>query len=107
MSNDVSKKEETKEMSLSYNPLTLNLKHLEIKDKTVENYFNQIKTIENITGKKKLETMYKNYSLTSNNPRCEKSKTRFYRYLLCPGLARPTPIALYCGGFRTFPVERI
>ena len=66
-----------------------------------------IKTIENITGKKKLETMYKNYSLTSNNPRCEKSKTRFYRYLLCPGLARPTPIALYCGGFRTFPVERI
>ena len=44
MSNDVSKKEETKEMSLSYNPLTLNLKTLEIKDKTVENYFNQIKT---------------------------------------------------------------
>tara|TARA_Y100000022_G_scaffold174124_1_gene162011 strand:+ start:245 stop:991 length:747 start_codon:yes stop_codon:yes gene_type:complete len=44
MSNDVSKKEETKEMSLSYNPLTLNLKHLEIKDKTVENYFEQIKS---------------------------------------------------------------
>ena len=44
MSNDVSKKEETTPVKMSYNPLTLNLKTLEIKDKTVENYFNQIKT---------------------------------------------------------------
>jgi len=44
MSKDVSKKEETTPTKMFYNPLNIKLETLEIKDKTVANYFKQIKT---------------------------------------------------------------